>query len=112
MKVIKNRLIPFKGFFAMNLFGICFVRSDVKYSQKQYDVMINHESIHTEQMKEMGYIFFYIWYVVEWLIKLVFNGGSAYYDISFEREAYENENNSDYIKSRKRYSWFNRIINK
>ena len=40
-------------------------------------------------MKEMMYIPFYLLYVVEWLIKL-FCKGSAYRNISFEREAYDN----------------------
>ena len=47
-------------------------------------------SNHTAQMKEMLYIFFYLWYVVEWIIRL-FMKGNAYRNISFEREAYSNE---------------------
>jgi hypothetical protein len=40
-------------------------------------------------MKEMLYIPFYLWYGVEWLVKL-FCKGNAYRNISFEREAYDN----------------------
>lgn len=110
MKVVFNSFIPFKGFFAMNLFGICFVRNDVKYSDEQFRRMINHESIHTEQMKELGYIFFYIFYIVEWFVRLFINGFAAYENISFEREAYENEDDFGYIAKRKRYSWIKRIV--
>ena len=58
MKIIYNKIIPFKGYLAINLFGIIFVRKEYKnYINK---TIINHEQIHTEQMKELGYIFFYI----------------------------------------------------
>jgi hypothetical protein len=40
-------------------------------------------------MKEMLYIPFYLWYGVEWLIKLLCKG-NAYRNLSFEREAYDN----------------------
>ena len=109
MKIIYNNLIPFKGFVAINLFGILFARNE--YSNKISDRTINHESIHTEQIKEMGYIFFYIWYLVEWLIRLFINS-DAYRNISFEREAYINDDNLDYLKTRKRFSWLKYIKQK
>ena len=106
MKIIYNNLIPFKGFVAMNLFGILFARNE--YRNKISDRTINHESIHTAQIKEMGYIFFYIWYLVEWLIRLVINS-DAYRNISFEQEAFINDDNLDYLKTRKRFSWLKYI---
>lgn len=109
MKIIYNNLIPFKGFIAINLFGILFARNE--YRNKISDRTINHESIHTAQIKEMGYIFFYIWYVVEWLIRLFINS-DAYKNISFEREAYINDDNLDYLKTRKRFSWLKYIKQK
>lgn len=104
MRIIYNNLIPFKGFAAINLFGILFVRKGVKVSEE----MINHEAIHTAQMKEMLYVFFYLWYVIEWIVRL-FKNGDAYRNISFEREAYANENNRDYLTNRKMYNWINFI---
>ena len=62
------------------------------------------KDIHTAQMKEMLYVFFYVWYVVEWLVRL-FMKGNAYRNISFEREAYGNERYIAYIGERKRYAW-------
>ena len=109
MKIIYNNLIPFKGFVAINLFGVLFVRNE--YRNNISDRTINHESIHTAQIKEMGYIFFYIWYLVEWLIRLFINS-NAYRNISFEREAYINETNLDYLKTRKRFSWLKYIKQK
>ena len=70
--------------------------------------MINHEAIHTAQMKEMLYILFYLWYVVEWIVRL-FGKGNAYRNISFEREAYINEKNKNYLTERKMYNWINFI---
>ena len=109
MKIIYNRFIPFKGFVAMNLFGILFARNE--YRNKISDRTINHESIHTAQIKEMGYIFFYIWYLVEWLIRLLINS-DAYRNISFEREAFINDDNLNYLKTRKRFSWLKYIKQK
>ena len=85
MKIIYNNLIPFKGFIAINLFGVLFVRNEYKnrFESEGFSTTttLNHESIHTEQIKELGYIFFYIWYFIEWLLRLPF--GNAYYNISF-----------------------------
>lgn len=115
MKIIKNSIIPFEGFAAMNLFGILFVRkeyADRCEGTEKYDLMINHESIHTEQQKDLLYIFFYIWYVIEWFLKLFyyFDSDKAYHNISFEREAYANESDMNYISDkRKKFSFLKYI---
>lgn len=107
MKIIYNDFIPFKGYKAINLFGFLFTRNIYTLS----DVDINHESIHTEQMKEMLYIPFYIWYMIEWLIRLVSYGDAklAYKTISFELEASSNQQDENYLKNRKRFAWFKYI---
>ena len=64
----------------------------------------NHERIHSEQMKEMLFIGFYLWYLVEWIIRL-FGKGNAYRNLSFEKEAYDNEDNLTYLDTRKPYAW-------
>lgn len=104
MLIIRNKVIPFKGFKAINLFGILFVRENAKLDAKT----INHEEIHTAQMKEMLYIFFYLWYLIEWLIRL-FGKGNAYRKISFEKEAYNNENDETYLTKRKHYHWLKEL---
>ena len=103
MKIIYNSFIPFKGFIAINLFGTLFVRNE--YKGKVDDVIINHEQIHTEQMKEVGYLQFYILYLVEWVMNLINKKEDAYRSISFEREAYDNEKNLDYLKTRQKFNW-------
>ena len=105
MKIIRQNILPPKGFLAINLFGLLFCKKDAKIN----DVIVNHESIHTSQMKEMLYIPFYLLYVTEWLIKLLFKG-NAYRNISFEREAYDNQYNLNYLKERKRYNWIKRLF--
>lgn len=104
MKIKYSKIIPFKGFYAINLFGTYFIREEFKDEPIQ-ESTLNHEAIHTAQMKEMGYIFFYIWYFIEWLIRLLINGRYAYYCLSFEREAYDNCRNYKYLNKRKPYSW-------
>lgn len=103
MKIIRNKVIPFKGFKAINLFGVLFVRKEAVLSEAD----INHEAIHTEQMKEMLYVGFYLWYAVEWLVRLVQHrdAHTAYRNVSFEREAYANQADLEYLQQRKRWSW-------
>ena len=103
MKVIYNNIIPFPGFKAINLFGVLFVRNGCTMSESD----INHEMIHTAQMKEMGYVLFYLWYLVEWLVKLARLGNSNKADraISVEREADGNEKNLTYTITRAKYAW-------
>lgn len=104
--VIQNNILPFKGFSAVNLFGIIFTRNISLLN----GYILNHESIHTKQILECGIVFFYILYLLEWLIKLIFYGKYSYYNISFEREAYMHERNLQYLDNRKHYSWISLIF--
>lgn len=94
MKVIYNKIIPFKGYKCINLFGVLFVRKGCTMRESDY----NHEAIHTKQMKDLLYVPFYILYLLEW-----------YRNISFEKEAYDNENDMDYIDKREHFSWIEYI---
>jgi hypothetical protein len=106
MKIIENNIIPFKGFLCINIYGILFVRKE-NYQRKNEEsikLMINHESIHTAQMKDfckflpIGGTIFYIVYFCEWLYRIVTPPIlSAYKDISFEKEAYSYMKDSDYL---------------
>lgn len=95
-----NRFIPFKGFGAINLFGVIFARKECKVTPRT----INHEKIHTAQMRELGYIGFYVLYFLEWLYRLVVDTNRAYRAISFEVEAYTNQYDYSYLESRKPYA--------
>lgn len=100
MKVIFTKFLPAKRLAAVNFFGVVLAPPGGKITQ----TILNHEAIHTRQMKEMVYIFFYVWYLVEWLIRL-FGRGSAYRRISFEREACLHEQDKSYLKRRKPFEW-------
>ena len=102
MKIVYNNIIPFKGFTAINLFGVLFVRNE--YKDKLNERILNHEAIHTAQMKELAYVGFYVIYILEWVYRLIFHTKTAYRGISFEREAYDNQSYSGYLDYRKPFS--------
>ena len=105
MKIVKTKRFPFGTYTAINIFGILFTKLD-----KVSDTTLNHEKIHTAQMKELLYLGFYLWYIVEYLLLRVKNSQSeAYRKISFEQEAYENEKNLEYLKHRNGFAWLNYI---
>ncbi len=93
-----------RGFKAINLFGVLFARKGARLS----DVDMNHEEIHTAQMKELLYVPFYVCYGIEWFVKFIIyklNTHKAYRSTSFEREAYSNEKDLSYLDNRKRFAW-------
>lgn len=116
MKIVYCKNIPAKGFFAMNFFTLIIVRKQYKERVERggYTVtrMLNHESIHSEQMKETLFIGFYILYLLNWLFNLIVYPKHAYKYIAFEQEAYANEGNLDYIEHRKRYAWIKCLFKK
>ena len=65
-------------------------------------VCVHHEKIHLRQQLELLILPFYVWYFLEYLIRLVQykDRKKAYYNISFEREAYVNEKDLHYLKQR------------
>jgi len=99
--IIYNKFIPFKGFKAMNLFGIIFAREQLN------EIDINHEKIHTAQMKDLLFIGFYIWYLIEWIWNLFEyrNFIEAYKHISFEKEAYAQQDNKYYLSYRDHFEF-------
>ena len=96
-----------KFFLGKNIIGITLCPFGI-YVKLEYLTRlrtINHEKIHWQQQLEMLIIFFYLWYVIEWMIRIFVNSNSPYRSISFEREAYGNEDNEDYLETRKPYTW-------
>lgn len=89
----------------------------------------NHECIHARQWVEcmlasgviiwalvlfadisawwfsLSFLMFYILYVLEYLIKLIPYGNDAYRNISFEREAYDNQYDSNYLENGDYFMW-------
>ncbi|ABG57814.1 hypothetical protein [Cytophaga hutchinsonii] len=71
-------------------------------------VLLNHELIHHEQVKELTPFLFLPVYLGNYVINLFrykFDTDKAYRNILLEKEAYQNENNHTYRRNRKRYAW-------
>lgn len=111
MIIIMNKVVPFGGYKAMMVWPFLFVKR--KLTMKE----LRREMIYSKQQIEMLIVFFYLWYLFEWLYRSVvaafklpptekkhcFHVG--YRNISFEREAYFFENDADYLNRRKHYAW-------
>ena len=101
-----SKLIVPNGFVGITLFPFIILK---KEDLKQDQILINHEKIHLRQQKELLVLLFYIIYGLEWIIKFFIykNSYITYKNLSFEREAYQNENNQEYLKKRKLWSFLN-----
>ena len=97
--IVAKYLIP-KGYSGMTVFPFVFVRNT---KDKGHLIFINHEKIHLRQQLELLILPFFIWYGLEYFFRLFQykNTYLAYKNICFEREAYDNESNLKYLKTRK-----------
>lgn len=103
--IVSRYLIP-KGFRGITLFPFIIVS---EHDLTKNPVMINHEKIHIRQQVEMLILPFFIWYGFEFLIKYFKHKDKnfAYKNISFEREAYINEKDLNYLKKRSFWNFLN-----
>ena len=111
MKVIYNKFFPFGSFYATNIFGIIFCRSD---KGRISEITKNHEFIHTLQQREMLFLGFTLWYTIEWLWRYAKcrNFMKAYHDLYFEREAYKMEHDMTYRQHRRHFAWWYMFVPK
>ncbi len=88
-----------KGYTGITIFPFVFLK---RKALKEDAVLINHEKIHLKQQLEFLVLPFYMFYILEFIIRFIQykNWYGAYRNISFEREAYYNEHNLNYLKSR------------
>ena len=106
--IVAKYLIP-KGYRGVTLFPFVLL----KYREDLKDtILINHEKIHLRQQVELLIIPFFVLYLLEYLFRLVQykNANLAYRNISFEREAYSNELNLDYLKNRSIFQFCNYLF--
>jgi hypothetical protein len=102
-------ILVFKHFFYRNYVGLTFWPFIIlkNTSLKEDSVLINHERIHLKQQLELLIIPFYLIYISEWLVRsfwyLSFYRG--YQNISFEKEAYQNEHDLGYPSRRTHFSF-------
>lgn len=104
MFVLVNKYLILRRFDGVVLWPFIFLRRPDLKNNKEF---MNHERVHLHQQKEMLVLLFYIWYAVEFFLRyLEFdNAYEAYRNISFEREAYSNEDNLDYLKNRRAWAF-------
>lgn len=102
--IFTSKYIVPKGYTGITLFPFIFLKKKEFKADKN---LINHEKIHLKQQLELLIILFYFFYGLEWFIKLLKyrNRYLAYRNLSFEREAYQNENNYNYLKNRKTWAF-------
>jgi hypothetical protein len=100
-------MILIKGVPLIKIQGITLFPFIIVRSKKPSNVLINHEKIHIRQQLELLVLPFYIWYLGEWMFHYVRcrSFWIAYRQISFEREAYDNEEDFEYLKKRKLWSF-------
>ncbi|OCB78090.1 hypothetical protein [Flavobacterium crassostreae] len=92
-------MVP-KGFRGWTMYPFVFVKCKL---DKGDAVFVNHEKIHLRQQTDLLIIPFFVWYLFEFLFRLLQykNAELAYLNLSFEREAYRNETDLNYLKNRK-----------
>jgi hypothetical protein len=103
--IVAKYLIP-KGYRGMTVFPFVLMKNVL---DRNNQLFLNHEKIHLRQQVELLVLPFFIWYFLEYLVRLVQyrNTALAYQNISFEREAYANETNFDYLKYRSFFRFLN-----
>ena len=100
MIIISNRLIKLfewilgGGIMALAFFPFIIMPKTTKLTT----VLVNHEKIHLRQQLELLLLPFYIWYLIALKRK-------GYFSVSFEMEAFDNENDLNYLKKRRPYAF-------
>jgi hypothetical protein len=104
MYVVVNKFLVPGGYAALTLFPFIIVGDA---AQKNDRILINHEQIHIRQQGELLIVPFFIWYLIEYLVRLLQyqNHQQAYMNISFEREAYRHEKDKYYLEGRRRWAF-------
>lgn len=105
--IVAKYLIP-KGYSGMALFPFIVLKEKRDVSN---NVMLQHEKIHLRQQMELLILPFFIWYGIEYFIRILQykNKNLAYRNISFEREAYANESQKGFLKERRFWNFLNYI---
>lgn len=111
LKKIYTKHFPLKGYTALTIFPFVFVRKDRRdYFTAKAE---RHETTHALQQLETLYVFFFIFYALEWLLKLPFckfDMTDAYFSISFEQEAYEHQDEFGYNGVRRHFAWLRYVF--
>ena len=70
-------------------------------------ITVRHETIHFYQQLEVGIIYYYPIYGACYLYNRIkgMDHEDAYYNVPFETEAYNNEDDEQYLENRRYYEW-------
>lgn len=109
MPIVVNKYLIGRKFVGLTLWPFIIVKDS---RLKEDATFVNHEQIHLNQQRELLVLPFYIWYVLEYFIRWIQyrDANLAYRNISFEREAYFNEDDLFYLKYRKPWSFLRYLI--
>lgn len=94
-----------KRFRALAVYPFIFVATAVDARDA---VLLQHERIHFRQQKELLFVFFYLFYALDFLRNMIIyrgNAHKAYRYICFEQEAYTFEHDANYLSSRQLFAW-------
>ena len=107
--ILVFRHLFYRSYVGLGLWPFIILRNGDLKADK---ALINHERIHLRQQAELFLVFFYLFYLLEWIFKSLYylDCYCAYRNISFEREAYINEGNLEYLRDRKPYQAFKYIF--
>ena len=100
MFILVSKYFVAKRFTGITLWPFIIVKNRTSIEDA---VFMNHEKIHCRQQQELLLLLFYVWYVLEFLVRWRQYGtiDLAYRNISFEKEAYAKEDDLRYLKERK-----------
>ncbi len=103
--ILVTRFVPYS---AMAVYPFILVK---KAEMKQNVELIHHEKIHHRQQLELLIVPFYLLYLFNYLFNLLRyrNHYKAYREIIFEREAFQMDNDLDYLNRRKMFAFVNFI---
>ncbi len=99
MILIALRYLVPRGYNGITIYPFVFLRHKADVRNK---ILLNHERIHLRQQLELAIVFFFIVYALNYLVGIIKyrNHFQAYRNIVFEREAYANEKDLNYLKKR------------
>ena len=97
--IVVFRHLFYKNYVGLSLWPFIFIKNT---DLKKDHILINHERIHLRQQMELLILPFYLIYFTEWIIRSAIHLSfyKGYQNISFEREAYYNEKDLDYLPNR------------
>lgn len=109
--IIVLRHFFYRNYVGLSLWPFIILRNTALRHDR---TLINHERIHLRQQAELLLVFFYPLYLLEWVLKSVWYRDfyKGYRNISFEREAYLQQQNLDYLEERRPFQFINYLFSK